>query len=220
MRQDSGVPRALAVGLAVCALASEPAAQAQEDTRTPPEAVPPAADRVDDEFSLRHVRVGAIGGMGFPRPLAVEGMIMFGRTVALGAEYGVLPPVTIGGVRTSLWSLATDTRVFPFHGPFFIGLRAGRQHVDAATTITVGSVGSGPEVLALDSWFLNPRIGVLWTASNGIAFGFEVGVQIPVVASVASTLPLSLDPAVQRTADSLGRSVIPTVDILRVGAIL
>jgi hypothetical protein len=217
MRQDSGVPLALAVGLAVCALASEPAAQAQQDTGMPPAAVPPTADRVDDEFSLRHVRVGVIGGIGFPRPLAVEGMIMFGRTAALGAEFGVLPPVTIGGVQASLWSLGSDTRFFPFHGPFFIGLRAGRQHVDAATTITVGS---GPEVLALDSWFLNPRIGVLWTASNGIAFGFEVGVQIPVVASVSSTLPLSLDPAVQRTADSLGRSVIPTVDILRVGAIL
>jgi hypothetical protein len=30
------------------------------------------------------VRIGAIGGVGFPRPLAVEGMAVMGGVVALG----------------------------------------------------------------------------------------------------------------------------------------
>jgi hypothetical protein len=160
------------------------------------------------------LRVGVIGGLGFPRPLAVE-------VVALGVEYGALPSVTVSGVDATLWSLAGDVRVFPFHGsPFFLGLRAGRQHVSATTTVSLMSFGSATEVLDLDSWFLNPRVGFLWTMQGGFTLGVEAGVQIPLSPSVSSTLPLSLYPSAQRTADAFGSSVIPTVDLVRIGLLL
>ena len=166
------------------------------------------------------VRAGVIAGIGFPRPLAVEGMAVISRTVALGAEYGILPAVTIDGVNTSLWSLSGDLRVFPFRGAFFLGLRAGRQHVGATTTLAIGSFGSTAEVLGLDSWFLNPRAGFLWTTREGLSFGVEAGVQVPIGAAISSTLPLALYPTAQRTIDALGRTVLPTVDLLRVGLLL
>lgn len=166
------------------------------------------------------VRAGVIAGIGFPRPLAVEGMAVISQAVALGAEYGTLPAVTIDGVDTTLWSLAGDLRVFPLRGAFFLGLRAGRQHVGATTTIAVGSFGSATEVLGLDSWFLNPRAGFLWTTREGLSFGVEVGVQVPIGPAISSTLPLSLYPTAQRTIDALGRTVLPTVDLLRVGLLL
>jgi hypothetical protein len=166
------------------------------------------------------VRVGVIGGVGFPRPLAVEGMAEIGGFVALGVEYGALPAVTIDGVSTSLWSLAGDLRVLPFHGAFFIGLRAGRQHVGATTTLSVASFGSATEVLGLDSWFVNPRVGFLWTTREGLTFGVEAGVQVPLSPAVSSSLPLSLYPTAQRTIDTLGKSVLPTIDLLRVGLLL
>ncbi len=195
-------------------------AHAQEAVIPPPKEPLPVEERPADPSAPARVRVGAIGGVGFPRPLAVEGMAVLGGTVALGAEYAVLPAVTIGGMETSMWSLAGDARVFPLRGPFFLGLRAGRQHVSASTTVTVGSLGSAAESLSLDSWFVNPRLGFLWTSGAGLAFGIEAGVQIPVSAAVSSTLPLTLDPAAQATADVLGKSVIPTVDLLRVGVLM
>ena len=167
------------------------------------------------------LRVGVIGGVGFPRPLAIEGMAEISGIVALGLEYGTLPVITIDGVSAGLWSVAGDLRVFPLRGgAFFIGLRGGRQHVGATTTIAIGSLGSAAEVLDLDSWFVNPRVGFLWTTREGFTFGVEAGVQVPLGPTLSSTLPLSLSPTAQRTVDTLGKSVLPTVDLLRVGLLL
>lgn len=179
-----------------------------------------SSEKPVDEAARDRLRIGVIGGIGFPRPLAVEGMVMMGGLVALGAEYGVLPDTTIDGVQTSLWSFAGDARIFPFRGAFYVGLRAGHQHIGASTTIVVGSLGSAPEELALDSWFVNPRVGFLWRSNAGFALGMEAGLQIPFSSSVSSTLPLSLVPSAQSTADTLGNSVIPTVDLLRIGLLL
>jgi hypothetical protein len=166
------------------------------------------------------VRVGVIGGIGFPRPLAIEGIAGISGYLALGVEYGTLPNLTVDGVSASLWSVAGDLRIFPFRGAFFLGLRAGRQHVGATTTIAMGPFGDAAEVLGLDSWFLNPRVGFLWTMRGGLTFGVEAGVQFPLSPSVSSSLPLALYPSAQRTIDALGSSVIPTVDLLRLGLVL
>jgi hypothetical protein len=187
---------------------SQPAAaDARGTAEHPPESTP------------NRPRIGAIGGVGFPRPLAIEAMVLLGRG-ALGAEYGVLPALTVGGTQISLWSVAGDARFFPFRGAFFVGLRAGRQHIGASTTVALGSHGSVPEELSFDSWFVNPRVGFLWASRSGLAFGMEAGIQVPVGASVSSTLPLALAPQAQSTADAIGNTVIPTFDLLRVGLLL
>jgi hypothetical protein len=166
------------------------------------------------------VRVGALAGVGFPRPLSIEAMAEMSGWLAVGAEYGVLPSVTIDGVTTNLWSLAGDLRVFPFRNPFFVGLRAGRQHIGANTTVNVPMLGSAQETLGLDAWFVNPRVGILWTSREGITVGIEAGLQIPIGPNISSTLPLSLDPSVEATIRTLGSSVLPTVDLLRIGLLL
>src|SRR5256885_5690832 len=74
-----------------------------------------------------HLRVGALGGVGFPRPLMIEGVIGIERALAVGAEYGFMPQASIGDVDMTLWSLAGTARVFPLRGPFFLGLRGGHQ---------------------------------------------------------------------------------------------
>ena len=191
--------------------------------RPPDRPVAPVADVAPapvDSASLGPARIGLLAGVGFPHPIAVEGLARLGGFVAVGADYGVLPSITIAGVDMTLWSLGIDVRAFPLRGPFFVGLRAGRQHVGALTRVSIESLGSAPETLSLDSWFLNPRLGFLWTSQAGLAFGVDAGLQIPLGASVSSTLPLSLNPTAQRTIDTLGKSVLPTVDLLRVGFLL
>jgi len=210
----------LALALALMILAWGSIALAQDSSRPKPAFATPLRDHRADESLPKSLRVGAIGGVGFPEPLSIEGMGMIDGTVALGAEFGALPSTAIAGVQTSLWALAGDVRLFPFRGAFFIGLRAGRQHVGASTTLTVPSIGSATEELALDSWFINPRLGFLWISDAGLAFGMDAGAQIPLSSSVSSTLPLSLVPSAQQIADTLGDSVIPTVDLLRLGLLL
>ncbi len=175
-------------------------------------------DRVAD--APAPVRAGVLAGIGFPRPLAIDGLVIVRGWMAFGAEYGALPPVTIADVRTSLWSFAADARVFPFEGPFFAGVRVGRQHVEASTTIGVPGLGPSSEALSLDSWFVNPRVGILWASHGGLAFGTEAGIQIPIDHSVSSTIPLSLLPSARNAAEALGSTLIPTVDVVRVGGFL
>ena len=213
LRHTTKTPLALALASLTLCVPSSAHADAPPTTR------PSSPDRALDE-GPHPLRVGAIAGVGFPRPLAIEGLVSFGGVLDLGAEYGVLPDVTLGGVQTGLWSVAADARVFPFRGAFFVGVLAGRQHVGASTTITVSGIGSATEQLSLDSWFVNPRIGFLWTSNAGLTLGIDAGLQIPVSSAVSSSLPLALYPAAQGRADALGGSLLPTVDLLRIGLVL
>jgi hypothetical protein len=186
-----------------------PASQVTHEN-TPKESAPPSEPE--------HLRLGAIGGVGFPRPLAIEGLVKIERTVALGLEYSLLPNLTISNVHTSFWAIAADARIFPFGGAFFVGLRAGHQHLQGETTVAAGGY-SLDESLAIDTWFINPRIGLLWTWSPGFTFGMEAGAQIPLSATTASTLPsgVAVSSDLTSAANTFGKHVLPTVDLIRIG---
>jgi hypothetical protein len=202
---------------ALMVLAWGACARADEETKAAPTNPPRSADRPSDDTRTDEPRIGAIAGVGFPRPLAIEALLKLGDFVAVGAEYGILPQTSIAGVDTRLWSLAADGRVFPFRGPFFIGVLAGRQHLGASATLMAQNVGSVSEQLTLDSWFVNPRIGVLWTSRAGFTFGIDAGVQIPVGTRISSSVPLSLYASAEQRVNAIGGSALPTIDLLRVG---
>ena len=150
----------------------------------------------------------------------IEGFAAW-RWFVIGGEYGFLPSTSIAGIDVSMWSASVDGRVFPFHGPFFLGLRAGRQSVSASATVSaLGQTATGS--VDVDSWFVNPRVGLLWTWSSGLALGFEAGVQIPLSSKVTTTLPSGItdDGGVTSIAESYGKKVIPSVDLVRIGFML
>lgn len=209
------------------ALALPSTAHAAEDDEAPPApVVDPGAPREtpsEPRPSGDDVRVGVLGGVGFPRPLAIEGVVGLGRHVMVGAEYGFSPTITISSVKTNLWGAAADLRVFPFGGAFFLGLRGGYQSVSAETTLSAANVGSYTETASVGTWFLNPRVGFLWVAKP-FAIGIDAGVQIPVSTTVSRSSLLALaapevDSQVTSYADLLGRTPLPTIDLLRVGLV-
>lgn len=169
-----------------------------------------------------HFSFGVLGGVAFPRPIAVEGMIKIERLVGLGFEYSILPGITVDSVNTHFWALAADARVFPFKNAFFVGLRAGRQHLGGDANIVMPGIGAADENMSVDTTFINPRIGFLWTWGPGISLGVNAGVQIPVSTSESSSLPpgTPVDPRITRVANTLGRNVLPTVDLLQIGVML
>ena len=181
----------------------------------PPRKEEPVETRKDN------LEIGALGGVGFPHPLAIEAAVRLRSTVLLGVEYGVLPRLTFGEVSTSMWSLAGDVRVFPFEGAFFIGLRAGYQSLSAGATLTADDLGSYTESMDMKTWFVNPRIGFLWTWKPFV-LGIDAGIQVPLTTTVSrSTLLALADPAldarITRATDTLGRTPLPTIDLLRIG---
>ena len=179
-----------------------------------------------------NLQIGGVIGAGFPRPLAIEAMVKVQRLVAVGVEYSLLPEVTIEGVHTRFWAVAADMRVFPARNGFFVGLRAGRQHLAADTVLRFRDQFI-PIDAAVETTFLNPRVGILWTWSSGITLGIDAGLQIPVSSrtsgALAATEGLTLPPGVQgmeivnrvrSTANYLGESTIPTFDLFRLGLLL
>jgi hypothetical protein len=197
------------------------ASTASAATRPPRDRdAPPAHDA--DAREADAFRAGVLGGVGFPRPLAIEVLGKIDRTLALGFEYSVLPTTTISDVRTSFWALALDARLFPMRGPFFVGARAGRQHLAGTTTVSDPSLGSATESVSVDTWFVNPRVGFLWTWQTGLTLGIDAGLQIPLSASESSSVPAAAAgiPAADSAtsvASTLGKHVLPTVDLLEVG---
>jgi hypothetical protein len=174
-----------------------------------------------------HVQVGALVGVSFPRPLSVEGIIKLEKLAALGVDYGSLPQISVSGVQLSSWAVAGSARVFPFRGPFFVGLRAGRQHLTADATVTAYGYAV-PLALSVDTTFLNPQLGFLWTWNPGITLGLDVGVQIPLSSQAQSSVPAPV-PAIaqpfvsptqqnlESVAKAVGQTTLPTVDLIRVG---
>ena len=166
------------------------------------------------------VSIGVLGGIGFPRPFAIESVVDLDRRFMLGAEYGFLPQARIAGIHTSLWAASGDVRWFPFRKGLFLGLRGGFQHVAASATVDAGSAGIFREGVAIDTWFLNPRIGVLWIWKP-LVLGVELGAQFPLGVSTSSqsNIPSStgITTQVASAAERVGRTVLPTVDLLRVG---
>lgn len=205
---------ALVITCALCALPSN--ACATEDAPPPG---PTGKSEREANANGSPVHVAVLGGIGFPRPLTVEALVDIDRIVAIGAEYGFLPKTTISSVELGSWAASADARLFPFRSGFFIGVRGGLQHLDASATVTVGSQSRSGSI-AMETLFVNPRIGFLWMGRPGLAIGFEVGVQFPISTSVSTALPeevAALDSNVKSTAETLGRSPLPTIDLLRIG---
>ncbi|MEP7051160.1 MAG: hypothetical protein ABJB12_12450 [Pseudomonadota bacterium] len=199
-----------------------PPSQAPARDRPSAERNSPAGARADE-----HVKVGALLGVSFPRPLSVEGLVKLERAVAVGVEYSTLPDLTVSNVQVGCWAVAGSARVFPFRGPFFVGLRAGRQHLTAAAAVSAYGYNV-PVGLSVDTTFLDPQVGFMWTWSSGITLGIDAGLQVPLSSQSASTLqatvPTVAEPYVasarqdaENVAKAIGQTPLPTVDLIRFG---
>jgi hypothetical protein len=126
-----------------------------------------------------------------------------------------MPAQTILGIDANLWAITADLRLFPFKNGIFVGIAAGHQRLAAGTT----TVYTGPVGITAETWFCNPRVGLLATWSSGVTFGIDAGVQLPISATFSSNLPMQLPIAqdVTDVAHLLGKRVLPTIDLLRLG---
>ena len=175
----------------------------------------PKSGRDDEE----PIKVGFLGSVGFPRPFAFEALLNIEDTVALGGEYSFLPSMNLAGVDVRYHAVAGDLRIFPLQSAFFFGARFGRQHLEAASSLTVAPYGTYSESMTIDTWFVNPRMGFLWTFKSGVSVGIDAGVQIPLSKSTSSTLPngVQAPSGITAISDTLGGRVLPTVSLLQLG---
>src|SRR5262245_17996676 len=107
----------VAASALVALVATAVSARAREAVRPSNACSAQAVDvpsRKADAEKPEALRVGAILGVGFPRPFSAEVLAKIANVVALGAEYSVLPTVALGGVSVRSTAIALDLRFFPF----------------------------------------------------------------------------------------------------------
>lgn len=186
----------------------------------------PAGEPQREGDKREDFRIGAIAGVGFPRPFAVEGLIKIKRYVAIGGEYSFLPAMTISSADVSFKGVAADLRVFPFANGFFVGTKVGKQWLSGRTTVSVQQINSSfKESADANTFFVNPRVGFLKTWRSGITIGIDAGVQIPISPSYVrdsdaakiGVTDASADKTLVTIANTLGNKVTPSVDLLRLG---
>lgn len=219
---SSSLVTVLSLSLAPTAFAADgPAStEASPSEHSPTKDTPHRRKKARDD-APQPVKLGFLGGVGFPRPFSFEAMLKIEDTVAIGAEYSFLPTTSVSGTDVSYRAVAGDLRIFPLQSAFFFGARFGRQHLSASASRTVAPYGTFDESMTVDTWFVNPRLGFLWTFGSGLTVGIDAGLQIPLSHSETSTLPASLQAkapsGLTALTDTLGARVLPTVSLLQLG---
>ena len=178
----------------------------------------PEKDKVS-MFSTQKTRFGINGGIGFPRPVGVGAFLQFDKLWSIGADYSLLPTTKISDVNLDFWAAAASARLYPWSGSFYVGLKSGYQHLSASGYIT----SSGTTALAqgsIDTFFVNPELGWMFTWDSGLALGFGAGIQIPLYSDASTTSNLPVSTNVLSAVGKIGNGAIPTVDLLRVGFVL
>jgi hypothetical protein len=209
----------LLAALVSTTLASPPLDETSADPGPLPVVVAaPSPDRATPKRDTE-LRTALLVRAGFPAPISAEALVRMDHVVAIGVEYGTLPTLTVSGVEVRYHAIAGDARIFPFSGAFFFGVRAGVQHVDASTTVSVGGYGNVSGSMSADTYFINPRLGFLWSHSSGICLGVDIGLQIPLNHNSETTVPKGITPPSELTGaiNTLGNSVLPTVSLLQLG---
>jgi hypothetical protein len=193
-----------------------------------PERDAPDEDAREDkkyEGLLGPVRPGLMLA-GAPLPQGLFGFelgVKYKRWVGGGIQYSTMPSIDVAQTSAGLGTLSINGRFHPFRGGFFVGAALGHTSVWAEATEQgqVARVEAGRT-------FLTPGLGWLYTLPSGLTFGFlNLGVNLPLSSSFETKLPPAvglLQPDLgQRASDvarPLGRLVLPSLELLRVGYLL
>jgi hypothetical protein len=180
-----------------------------------------------------------IGIIALPRPIEVEALLKLGGSIAVGAQYSMLPKLTVPGEDSGLELSAAQGifRWFPFRGAFYLGAGLGYQQFKASLSDAVQG-GKMTVVADMSTVFVSPQLGWLFTWQSGFALGISIGVQLPLprepVVSVAyngqvvpesgAGFPAEVTTAANQDRDQIEdiarvimRYPIPNLDLLKIG---
>ena len=183
-----------------------------------------SSDHGTDENASHRTRFGATAGIGFPRhALCSRPWLKVGGLLGVGVEYGLLPSGSwaIDDVTTRISGRSRATQRLPVpERAFFVGLRAGRQQRrsrdDGHDSVRRhGRRGARARFVVSQSAHRRPLDGEhrAHGRHGGSAFRFRSR------RASRARLPLALVPDAERTVSTLGKTVLPTIDLLQIGVL-
>jgi hypothetical protein len=207
--------------------------------------VPPDAKDKEDEEETDHFKIGPVIGVGIPSVLSIGGTLKLTRFLGGGANIGLIPTVQLsyyGDATLSYQHYDIYGRLYPMGGGFFLQGGAGYATVDGTLSKQFAQMGYSCTYQSTGSvrtLMLTALLGYFYTTSIGFSIGADAGAQIPIAPSqvkfeskmdpcdvpqqlidiVAKPYIDQTDASVRDTLESIGRTIIPTVN-LRLGWIL
>ncbi len=124
--------------------------------------------------------------LGTPVPFRIGAETKWDNFLGASFDWGFLPNISFSNVSVKLngWNVAA--KIYPWKSAFFVGLAMGSQTFTGSQT---GTVLFQPTTVTtvVSSTYVAPQIGWRWVWSSGFYFGMELGVQIPLSTSAATT---------------------------------
>ncbi len=202
-------------------------APAQDSTFVPAPADTPVK-------KLRSLRAGPILGVAAPAGLDAGLLVNWKKLVGARADVAMIPTLPVPGVPnavTSRIAIEAGTRVFPFHGAFFVGGAMGFAETHGRLTASITNNGQPDTMLGtatLKTFYAKPEVGFLWTWKSGLMLGCDVGVDIPVTAWQprfqatvdGSTKNVAGQGSLASALEFVGAHPMPAVGLIRVGFLL
>lgn len=166
----------------------------------------------------------------------------FGFSISASNFYRKFDTSEVKRAEVELRSFDVRFRWFPWQGSFFVGASYGKQAIGikGKKDLTLNFQGSSLTVpthlkYTLDSTYFTPHLGWFATWDSGFTMGFEIGAQIPT--STKSELKVAFDNVgttaenevkgsteykdakkdVEDTGETLGKKVLPYINLIRIG---
>jgi len=118
-----------------------------------------------------------VSALGLPSPFRAGLEAKWDNTWGLGFDVGGLPVTGMMDSKVKLTSYVATARYYPWRGPFYVGLGAGKQNFVGERTEDFS--GSPVTVtLTMDSLIVVPQVGWRWVWETGFYLGVEAGVQV------------------------------------------
>ena len=182
-----------------------------------------------------------------PRGILGEGLLVGPKLTAFGAptlfrvglegrwqgrwgfsfDYGFTPQITVDRYSGKATSWLATARFYPWKGAFFVGLGAGKQGVNASSTVAF----PGETVTVTtqnDAFLLVPQVGWRWVWDSGFYFGVELGVQVVLNSETQSSSDASFvaqqSPTyatvlgqINRDVNDFAKNPLPQLALLQIG---
>jgi hypothetical protein len=188
---------------------------------------PSEADLEDKKYEglFGALRPGVMAAVA-PLPQGLYGVevgVKYKRWASVGAQFSGTPTIVVGPASATLNTFSLNGRFHPFRGGFFLGASLGRSSIHAEAS----DEGQTARVEATRT-FVTPGFGWLYTLPSGLSLGFmSLGVNVPLTGDVKTELPAAaavttpdLAQKANDLAKPLGRQVLPSVELFRIGFLL
>lgn len=211
----SAAPASAAPAASVAGPSPAPASAAAPRTAEPgygkPEGILPGVV-FGPKLSIVNLPAPAVG-------LEAKFLNLFGASV----DYGLIPDLTLRGVKMSLTEWSVGAKLYPFRGRFFLGAAYGSRTFKGSKVDH--STGTPLEAkVDVTSTYLAPGLGWRFVQPGGFFMGIDLGWQFVVHSRTKVQAPAGVSDSDLKDVKDMGRRVgkagLPAVGLLELGFFL